>query len=102
MIDDILDGIFEGEYDDSLDQITDAVQERRRANARKTTRRLNPGDEVRFSGEIRPKYLIGMTATVVKINRQSVVVSCPNDPAYGRFSGSRNVRCPNTLIEGLA
>lgn len=98
----LLENIRDGEHDGALDQIVEAVRERKKTLANWTMRSLKPGDEVRFSDQIRPKYLVGRTATVQKINRQSIVVSCPDDPTYGRFCGSQNVRCPNTLIEGLA
>lgn len=98
----IISEIIIGEHDDALVNIDQAITERRKSLARATALTLCPGDEVRFSDTIRPKYLIGKTATVYKVNRQSIVVSCPDDPSYGRFQGSYNVRCPNHLIEGLA
>jgi hypothetical protein len=33
--------------------------------------------------------------SVVGINRESVTVTCPSDPRYGRFSGSRRCRLPH-------
>lgn len=94
--------ILNGQHDSELDSIVAAIQGRRKALSYVTVAKLGPGDEVQFSANIRPKYLVGKTATVVKVNRESVIVSCPSDPSYGRFNGSRNVRCPNNLIAGLA
>ena len=98
----ILLAIINGEADDSLDAIRSAIAARRQSLASINVAALHAGDTVRFSNAIRPKYLVGLPATVVKLNRESVVVNCPNDPAYGRFTNHRNVRCPNSLIEGLA
>ena len=96
----VISSIEDGHCDDDLSAIIDAVRSRQQVLAARNVRALAPGDTVRFSDSIRPKYLIGKTATVVKLNKKTVVVDCPDDPDYGRFSGSSNVRCPNSLIEG--
>jgi len=88
-----------GQCDDLLDAIVNAVKERRQALARGTLRQINVGDDVRFNANIRPTYLRGLTAKVVKVNGSSVKVDIDVNPAYGRFSGARNVRCPATLVE---
>jgi hypothetical protein len=36
--------------------------------------------------------------SVVGINRETITVTCPVDPRYGRFSGSRRCRLPHGLI----
>lgn len=95
-------GIALGEYDEHLDQIIDLVRARQKETSRKRLATIRTGQTVRFSTTIRPKYLVGKTATVVKVNHQSIVVSCPDDPSYGRFQNSKNVRCPNSLIAGTA
>lgn len=95
----MLDAIFSGQCDDDLDEVIAFAKNRKnflQGNLRFT---LNPGDEVKFSDSIRPKYLIGLPATVAKTNRTTVSVDCPDDPAYGRYQGSKGVRCPLDLIE---
>lgn len=94
--------ILNGDVDDDLDRIQASIKQRREYLASMTVSFLREGDTVRFSDRIRPKYLQGKTATVVKVNQKTIVVDCPSDPSYGRFSGSKKVRCPNELIEGLA
>lgn len=94
--------IQDGKLDDDLDIITEAIRDRRKLLASRKVIGIKPGDTVQFSDNIRPKYLVGRTATVVKRNTKSIVVSCPDDPAYGRFQNSKNVRCPNDLIAGAA
>lgn len=96
----IIDTIIGGGHDDSLDSLSDAIKQRRQIVAARTASSLRSGDTVAFSDLIRPKYLVGLTATVVKVNRQSVVVNCPDDASYGRFRNAKNVRCPNSLIAG--
>ena len=96
----VINSIEDGNCDDDLAAILDAVRSRQKVLAARNVRDLSPGDTVRFSNAIRPKYLVGKTATVVKLNKKTVVVDCPEDASYGRFSGSSNVRCPNALIEG--
>lgn len=97
---DIIVEIENGAFDDALVDITEAVKTRTKILADRNARSLSIGDEVQFSDLISPKYLRGLTATVKKINKKTVVVDCPIDPDYGRFSGSKNVKCPNTLILG--
>jgi len=98
----IMDAILGGQCDEYIDDLREALKDRAKIVARRTTASLKRGDVVEFSDLIRPKYLAGMSATVVKVNRESVVVSCPDEPEYGRFQNSREVRCPNSLIAGLA
>lgn len=96
----IILSIINGEADADLDEITRAIRVRREVLTSITVGKLVPGSQVHFSDSIRPKYLAGMTATVVKVNPKSVIVSCPDDPAYGRFRNGKNIRCPNSLIAG--
>jgi hypothetical protein len=90
--------ILDGKHDDALESIIESIKMRRATIASALRFKINAGDTVTFSDAIRPKYLAGKPATVVKVNRGSVVVSCPHDDAYGRFSGLKSVRCPLNLI----
>jgi hypothetical protein len=96
----ILDSIIGGTHDSDLDAISDAVKQRRQILAARTVSALRPGDTVAFSDLIRPTYLIGREATVVRVNAKSVVVNCPDDPSYRRYCNAKSVRCPNSLIAG--
>ncbi len=91
-------GIATGKFDDILDHLELSITVRREAIAAQLSRSLTVGDTVEFTDDIRPKYLIGKTATVEKINRKTITVSCPDDPSYKRYRNSKGVRCPNTLI----
>jgi hypothetical protein len=97
----LVTAIFDGEMDADLDMITSAVRDRRATIARRGLVGIKIGDKVRFSSVTRPAYLRGLMATVKKVNGASVVVDVENDPAYGRFSGHRNVRVPASLVERM-
>lgn len=96
----LLDAILGGLHDAELAEIAGAIRDREKIVQRRAASALSPGDTVKFSDSIRPKYLVGLPVTVVKINPQSIVVNCPSESAYGRFSGAKRVRCPLALIAG--
>lgn len=94
----LLASIETGSHDDALDAIVSAVERRRSVLSRRLARSLRPGDTVRFA-TVKPKYLIGLTATVNKTTATHVWVSCPDTPKYRRYAGSTDVCCRIELIE---
>ena len=96
--DEVATGIVTGKFDDILEHLELSINLRREQMASELSRSLTVGDVVEFTDDIRPKYLIGKTATVEKINRKTITVSCPDEPSYKRYRNSKGVRCPNTLI----
>lgn len=96
---DIINNIEDGDFDTILNDIIEAVSLRKDIVADRLVRGISIGDEVRFSDSVRPKYLAGKTATVTKINRKTIVVDCPDDPSYKKYRNSKNVKCPNSIIE---
>jgi hypothetical protein len=86
----IIPGIMTGQYDDELEGIIGAINHRRKmlreASAAGVFHTLKPGDKVRLVN-LRPKYLVGQTATVVRKNQTRVVVTIDNPPIGGRFQG---------------
>jgi hypothetical protein len=104
----ILDMIAEIDDPNLLAQIIVAATNRRTALARLGLNENTPdenkheefkrGDIVFFQRGISPKYLVGKTAVVTKVNDKSVVVNVPDDPSYRRFQGKRGVRCPKTIV----
>jgi hypothetical protein len=95
---DVLDLIAGGTMDDYLDDIARGVSERRKAKGSHVARGLRAGDTVAMSDSIRPRYLAGLPVTVVRVDRAAIVVTCPDEAAYGRFQNARRVRLTNTLI----
>jgi hypothetical protein len=98
----VRNSIVHGDMDDELDSIQRAVQVRKQYLADSRASRLRVGGPARFTESIRPRYLAGLEVTVTKINQKSIIVSCPSRPMYGRFSGARNVRVANAIIEPIA
>jgi len=82
-----------------LDRINEQVRLRKSALQSVKAIGLRPGQRVAFNHTIRPAYLKGLVAEVVRINGKSVTVKTPSDPAYGRFSGCGALRVPLTLIQ---
>lgn len=90
----IENAIYNGEYDQSLDQIAMAIQIRRDMLRPKATD-FKVGEKVRYNSHTRPKYLAGATGVIQKINRTKVTVML--DKPTGRFYGPINT--PTSLIE---
>jgi len=107
----IIDAICEGEFDYFIDTLVATAKARKGLVApapepptnvvtrEQKVRMYSPGETVRFNSKIRPKYLAGLEATVVKCNRTTITVSCPNYAAYGRFQGKTQVRTPIEVVE---
>jgi hypothetical protein len=95
----IATAIVTGELDDILDHLDLSITMRRETLSDNIVNEISIGDDVRFNDSVKPKYLAGKTAKVVKINRKTIVVDCPDDPEYRRFANSKRVRCPNSIIE---
>lgn len=93
----VLTAILNGEFDGDERAIYDAFKTRRGVAAQIAAASYKPGDRVRFTDAVRPKYLIGVEANVVKVNAKTVVVKM--DSVQGRFGGE--TRCPAELIEAV-
>jgi hypothetical protein len=88
----------------ALDTLEQACRDRRKVLTQETIIELEiqPGDKIKFSNIIRPRYLAGLSAEVVTTNSTTVTVKIPMDPRYGKFSGRSYVRVPFALIGGKA
>ena len=86
--------IITGELDADLDNIKTAIATRRDMLALAFKGGLNIGDKVTFANNCRPVYMRGLKATIIKINRERVVVDL--DRPAGRFH--RNVTCPVSIL----
>lgn len=98
----VTDAIKSGELDGCLTTLSLALEKRKGVLTKIAAANLDVGDIVHFSDKVKPRYLTGLYATVAKINPQSVVVDCPNDPEYQKYAGAHNVRCPNNIIKELS
>lgn len=91
---DVAAGIIKGDFDEYLDNLATAIQQRKSDKAPKA-RDFKVGDEVRYIDGVRPLYLAGVTGKIVAIRRTKVTVGL--DKPVGRFSG--RVVTPTNLIE---
>lgn len=99
----LLDTIANGDLDDHLSAIADAVDARRHLidTVRSATilAQLRVGDDVRINHTISPQYLRGLRGTVTELDDQRATV-CLHRPV-GRFH-SGEIRCPPLTLEKLA
>lgn len=91
--------IILGGADDILDEISDALKERKAIINGAKIYDIKIGDIVRFNTDTRPKYLQGFEVKVLKKNKKTVVVKIPDD-AWGtkRYRGGE-IRVPLSLID---
>jgi hypothetical protein len=98
----LLVAIADGRLDDHLTAVAEAVHARqhllltvRSATALAT---LCPGDRVRITEAVSPRYLAGMQGTVIDVDDQAATIRLPRP--VGRFH-SGQVRCPPLALEKL-
>lgn len=99
----LLDAIANGELDEHLTALADAVHARHhlRHTVRSATAlaELCVGDEVRFNHTVSPRYLQGLHGTIVELDDERATV-CLHRPV-GRFH-TGEIRCPPLTLEKLA
>ena len=81
----------------TLVQFEQACRSRRAYLAQSNRFTLKAGTRVVTSG-LRPGYMNGLVATVVKVNTTTAEVTFDPDQNLGRFQGARGVRCPLTAL----
>jgi hypothetical protein len=96
----LLDAIADGELDDHLTAVADAIHVRQRLlhTVRSATAlaTLCVGDSVRINHAVSPRYLIGLEGTVIDIDEQAATIRLRRP--VGRFH-SGQVRCPPLALE---
>lgn len=99
----LLDAIADGELDDHLAALADAVDARRRllhaVRSATALATLCVGDRVRINHAVSPRYLVGLQGTVVEVDERAATIRLPRP--VGRFS-SGQVRCPPLALDRLA
>lgn len=98
----LLETIAAGELDDHLTALAQAVEARRAllytVRSAGALAALCPGDLVRFTHAISPRYLAGRHATVVDVDGSAATVRLGQP--VGRFADG-HVRCPPLALERL-
>lgn len=93
---DITKAIINGNFsNEELNDIALAIRNARDLATRKLKFTLKVGSKVKINHTAKPRYLVGASATVVKINQTKVVINL--DKPCGRFH--KSVACPISLIE---
>jgi hypothetical protein len=99
----LLDAIADGDLDDHLTAVADAVHARqsllRTVRSATALATLCIGDQVRINHLVSPRYLIGLHGTVVDVDDHAATIRLPRP--VGRFH-SGQVRCPALALEKLA
>lgn len=96
----LINDIITGVHDHNLDNVMDAVTERRKILSRVSFIELKIGDRVRFNDKVRPQYMRGITARVVDKKTSKVVVELENTEHIGRFS--KRITTPVTIVDRIA
>ena len=98
----LLDAISDGDLDDHLPALAEAIEARRRLlhTVRSATAlaSLGVGDRVRINHTVSPRYLSGLQGTVVEVDEHTATIQLPRP--VGRFRTGQ-VRCPPLALEKL-
>lgn len=105
-LDQFLDYLDIGEYDDRLTEIIDRADERHTVVLNRRSRELKVGEQLRFNDTTSPKYLRGKTVTYGGLDEELskkrgqpwVFVLAPPIASYRRFAGS-TFRAPVNTLE---
>ena len=100
--DTLLDQIAAGDLDAHLTPIAEAIRARfdllQTVNSAKALAQLTIGDRVRINHQATPRYLHGITGTIVHLDDQTATI-CVHQP-IGRFK-SGEIRCPPLVLDRL-
>ena len=92
--------IHDGALDGHLDQLAEAVHQRRREQDRQHLGKFQIGDRVRLTDRARPAYLAGAEGVVIDILHKRLLVRV-EAAAPGRRAGRDDIACPPSLVERL-
>ena len=92
----VTNAIIDGDFDTDLDNISDVIKSRREIQTMKKAATFKVGDKVKFVNG-RPKYLVGLTATIVRKKQKNFEIKFDDGQDTGKYRG--NVTCPPALLE---
>lgn len=96
----LLDAIADGELDDHLTALAEAVHVRQQllvaVRSAKALATLCVGDQVRINHAVSPRYLTGHQGTVIDVDDRAATISLSRP--VGRFR-SGQVRCPALALD---
>jgi adenylate kinase len=82
-----------------LDWSRAQVRALRNERGAQVTALLDRGDTIRFVDQIKPGYLAGLTAEVLNILPDKVIVKTPDSYEYRRYRDTQ-LKVPKTLVAG--
>jgi len=88
---DFCEALRAGHYDDNLETMKNLLTDRRSKLAQLNMSAMVPGSHVVIVGDIRPVYLVGHVAKVVKVNQTTVSISFLQ-PIYGTGGRTRPIK----------
>lgn len=96
----LLSEILDGFYDSELGALERAIRERKDSLNLRKIYSFKSGDMVEFNFSVRPKYLKGLKAKVVRANQKTLTVSIvEEDKATARRYGYCSFRTPLSLVD---
>lgn len=95
---DIANAVRSGSFDEALGAIVNVIQLRRQQLAADLAIALKPGDRVRISSNVRPKYLAGVAGTVLGHSDRGLSIEL--DQSRGRFG--RRITCAATILNRIS
>lgn len=96
----IVQAVLNGEADEDFAALVEAIADRKALLARQVARTLKHGDTVRVVGDLRPRYLIGLTGKVERVNQKTVTMNFDDPEAARRYRAG--VRMPIEYVEVVA
>jgi len=96
-IQEVLDGILNGAFDDDFDRIYDAIKARQKLRNAAKLLEFKSGDRIRVSKRVSPKYLAGSLGTVVTTTPSRVTIKLDDD--NGRFSAGTEIGFHPATVE---
>lgn len=98
-VEELIDAILDGVADNDIDKLNAAIKQRREMKNNRKILFMSIGDTVVFNEQANPKYLQGNKATVAKVNKTTVTVNMEENYQLRKYSGSKNVRCPISIVD---
>lgn len=93
--DEILHVVRTGKADSVLSDLDRAIKARQRAKGSS----FRPGDKIRLNDTVRPRYLIGASGTIVRVNQKRCVVNFDSGQDLGRFAPGYGITVPFGMLE---
>lgn len=92
---DVIQAVTTGCCDERLSELDRAIKMRQRVKGGQ----FRSGDSVRLNTTVNPKYLIGVTGVVQRVNQKRCIVDFDPGQELGRFAPGIGVAVPFGMLE---